>query len=148
LTPDPAPATGEPCWMCALPEHRNLNHEDAKDAKVHEGGARRVAGVYRASRSQIIQKFFGSFFQKRTEESASFLKKRSRLRVVGKSDNLLEDMRWFEPSSSCALCASCFKFFLSVAIKIQSIPSFAIHRAIQTAVLATFVKGTAWRTSD
>jgi hypothetical protein len=32
----------------------------------------------RPSRSQIMQKFFGSFFRKRTEESASFLKKEAK----------------------------------------------------------------------
>ncbi len=66
----------EPCWRRALPEHPNLNHEDAKDTKVHGGGAWTGSVLCRPSRSQIIQKFFGSFFQKRTERKHFFFEKK------------------------------------------------------------------------
>jgi hypothetical protein len=58
----------------ALPEHPNLNHEDAKDEKVHGGGARRAAGLYRPS----SKSFLLLFFKKEALSFCSFLKKRTK----------------------------------------------------------------------
>jgi hypothetical protein len=59
--------------MCALPEHPNPNHEDAKDTKVAHGQARSCVAQAEA---QSSKSFLVLFFKKEQKRKRFFFEKK------------------------------------------------------------------------